>query len=353
VDPQDPHAGWMWIGDGWGCARVGASEKIACWGAGYPGAEGAIAPSTQSLPGLPCGPLCAHLVPGLKSTDLDGRSSTRDGGCSAELVQQENLKYRLTCKGALPMPDVDDITWVRLGSEKPPSGCGHRLRDGSIWCWGAAGSAYAALSQGAPTGRAKAVRVRFAQSPNPDAAVVDRSPRYDPVASDVSKTAGDPDRFHSAVESSWGPVCLVHRACPSPTTALPRCEASLRSISWSELEETASAIIGQTVAVRGALRVSQQIGCTAVFCGELRPCCNDCYAHFLLDSEGAISALSLDAFGMAERGPCTGDDSRLCCEHPAVGRYTIAVGVLEVHPPGCTEHCGYNLREPALCEVTP
>jgi hypothetical protein len=352
MDPQDPPAGWMWIGDGWGCARIDESEQIACWGTGYPAADGVAAANSPGLPGLPCGPLCARLVPRLKSTDLSGRSSTRDGGCSAQRIRRENLTFRLSCTGALPTPDVEDIAFVRQGSENPASGCGYRLRDASIWCWGAAGSAYAALSPSSSEGRAKAVRVRFAQSPNPDAAMIDFSTNYHPVPSDVDKTAGDPDRFHAAVESSWGPLCLLHRTCASSTTALPRCEASLRATTWSELSPTAGAMVGQTVTVRGALRVSPQVTCTAVLCGALRPCCNDCFARFVLESEGAKNPLWVDSF-FTGRWSCTGDDSRLCCEHPAVGQTIIAVGVLEAYPRWCTGHCLYSLREPALCEVAP
>src|SRR5262249_11211072 len=149
----------------------------------------------------------------------------------------------------VPTPELGDVVLVRVNrAGATPNACAFRRNDESIWCWGPF----------APR------RVNIFEPARPDAEIIDLTPLERPVPSDPRRTAGMPDEAHADLESSWDPACLIHRACPRPTTALPACPASLESFSWEFVRERADRYLGTTVHVRGSLRVSAAIGQTAV-----------------------------------------------------------------------------------------
>jgi hypothetical protein len=230
------------------------------------------------------------------------------------------------------------------GDGAAPSACALRWNDWSIWCWGAPGSPYAALSESSRS-PAPALRVHVSAPANSDAAVIDLLSTGGPSPSDPRRTAGMPDENHAEVEMSWSPDCLIHRACPRPTTAWPACSATLESVPWNLVREQADRYLGKTVHVSGSLRVWPAILKTATLCGGDR-CCNDSGTHFVLASPDWTKSLSLQV-GEEQGDPCVGDDSRLCCEHPATGQAVVATGVLQVE----RRWAGYAIVHADICEL--
>jgi hypothetical protein len=230
------------------------------------------------------------------------------------------------------------------GDGAAPSACALRYNDQSIWCWGAPGSPYAARSakSGSP---AAPLRVHVSAPANSDAAVIDLLSTGGTSPSDSRNAAGMPDESHAEVEMSWAPDCLIHRACARRTTAWPACSPTLESVPWNLLREQADRYLGKTVHVSGSLRVSPAIMKTAVFCGGDR-CCNDSGTHFVLASDDWTKSLSLQVWGK-DGDPCVGDDSRLCCDHPATGQAVVATGVLQVE----RRWNGYAIGHADICEL--
>jgi hypothetical protein len=302
----------------------------------------------QSLAGLSCWGRLQVARP-----DFGMRSSlTPEASCFAADPRSEPSEWKtaIRCSGNLPTPPLGGVAMVRVRTDgAATSACALRWNDRSIWCWGAPGSAYAALSakSGSP---AMPLRVHVSAPAHPDAAVIDLWPTGASPA-DPGKTAGVPDEAHADVERSWSPDCLIHRACPKPTTALPRCFATLQAVPWDELRRQTELYLGKTVSVSGSLRVSPAIGETAVGC-PADHCCNDSSTHFILASGNVAHSLSLRVRGK-DPDQCVGDDSRLCCEHPATGQLVVATGVLQVDPSRRWEPRGYTISRPDLCELVP
>jgi hypothetical protein len=133
--------------------------------------------------------------------------------------------------------------------------------------------------------------------------------------------------------------------------AWPACSPALESVPWDIVRREAEVHLGETVHVRGSLQVSPAIGQTAVFCGGDR-CCNDSESYFVLASDDPVNWLTLHVWGK-DGYPCVGDDSRLCCDHPATGRAIVATGVLEVDPRRFWGKKGYAISRPDICELAP
>jgi len=78
--------------------------------------------------------------------------------------------------------------------------------------------------------------------------------RQCPSLRDLS-TAGGAGKPEGPVRGgfSWADCCQLHRACPLPARALPRCRTGDETLSWSEVSALRSLPIGKVVSLRGPL----------------------------------------------------------------------------------------------------
>jgi hypothetical protein len=120
-------------------------------------------------------------------------------------------------------------------------------------------------------------------------------------------------------EGTWGPSCLIHRACRVTPKPIAPCAPGEDAEPWSALAGPAEHFTNPQVSIKGQLVMDGGFFSTAVACtkGE---CCNGTSASMAL--AGPPYDLKLVGLG------CGGDESRLCCSLLADGTLVIAKGRL-------------------------
>jgi hypothetical protein len=292
------------------------SEFAECWGAsrdGFFGTKGACDASLKTAwptqngsvaaPRAACSPTPVR-VPGLRIRHLAKASAGPRGLCINDPFGGA------TCVGAIKAPR--GVSSISVSSGDDASACG--VSAGSVVCWGAGYSPSRAPDQ--------KVSVQFEQAPKgPSVPVLDQ-------------------------KGSWDQGCMIHHACTRDVEAIPHCEPSKQAEAWVELAPQASERRGQLVSVRGNLTTGPgavtMAGCARtldkVDPDPSRVCCNYSGAPVILEAPKA--PLSLEWLD------CRGDDSRSCCNVPALGRDVVASGKLEWSDQGIP---GWVLRQPELC----
>ena len=314
-------------GDMFTCA-VSWKEGVSCWGASRDGLFGTAAACPPSL--LKAWPTRSGPVAAPKAT------------CSAQPVAVAGIappqtisigprgfcttvEKHVRCGGAIPTPatDVRDVT-VSPGDQA--SACG--ISGSDAVCWGAGYSP--ADNPSLP------VHVVLDRTPVSRAAVFDEPPRSGPSP--------------GAPSGAWDASCRIHFGCERATPPLSACAPSMKGEAWTQLAEKADALAGTKVSVRGPLTLtpvtrargwrgvpSASMVALSVQCGP-DECCN--YGPRPVVIGGSDDKLVL------EKLECVGDDSRTCCNAPAVGQPVIATGTLERARDG-----HWILRSPEVCAV--
>jgi hypothetical protein len=318
-----PTPSYLVAGDMFTCA-VSSDRVPRCWGGSRDGLFGDAAACPPALrsgwptrtgrvpaPAATCSPTPAA-VPGL--TSPTGWVTAGPRGICADAGGG-----RAHCAGAIPSPDgaVHDVA---VGAGDQPAACG--IAGADAVCWGAG---YSPPDRpGAPA------HVDADRTPVAGAAVLDSPPR-------------------DAAE--WASSCRIHFGCEHATPALPDCAPGASAQPWSDLVAQAPALVGTTVRVRGPLVVGLDPGqrgrgyrdlpggnvSMSVRCGPSE-CCNHRPLPIVIG--GAEAKLALAAL------ECTGDDSRACCNAPALGQTVIAVGALQRSRAG-----DWRLDAPQVCAV--
>jgi hypothetical protein len=287
-------------------------EGIACWGASRDGFFGsasacpsALRRAWPTLHGPVAAPRAACSAKPARIGKITDFHQDFVVGPRGLCVPQGNS---VVCFGGVRTPK-GNIFDVNLSPGADANACG--LRDGGVSCWGESYSPRSAPHQPVP--------IAFESiAPVPETAVIG---------------AVNPSQYSAG--------CLIRTGCnfgPPPT---PRCDPGLRASSWSELARSASASVGTTVTVRGAIGVGMMhktmVACTA---SDGIACCNRLGGSIVL---GGNPPLRLDGLY------CSGDDSQACCNAPAYGQTVVAIGKLEPADDPRGEKA-WKLVAPTLCE---
>lgn len=122
--------------------------------------------------------------------------------------------------------------------------------------------------------------------------------------------------------------CLADSGCPEPPP-LPKCGAEVAARPLEDVLRERNQLGDQTVAVKGPLRSSS--GCTEMACPADHRCCNHCSGRLYVGPEEpgeGYTSLPLYNDANPKAFECVGDDTRVCCGHPADGREVVARGKL-------------------------
>lgn len=124
-------------------------------------------------------------------------------------------------------------------------------------------------------------------------------------------------------QSPWDRRCMVRQACTIMPRTLHHCTANAKRDAQSHLDAPEHELVGRLVHVKGALTVASVQG----WLERCPPptCCSPTYAPIVVRTESELVELE----GLS----CGGDESRMCCNAPALGQAVIATGELTVGSP--------------------
>jgi hypothetical protein len=210
---------------------------------------------------------------------------------------------------------------VAVNAGNRANACG--IADSKVVCWGEGYSPNDNPSA--------AVVVNLGPPPFADAAVVD---------------------FAASEGTSWPEPYLIHRDCALPARPIPKCPAGTTGEPWSSPLARAPALVGQKVSVRDRLFVSPPTN------ADLHSFWADCSrrqpdpSHRTVACETEVQSTVLGEgepplFLTGTEATCVGDESRLCCESPALGQTVVATGVLGRNKGW---YKGWFLGGPTMCE---
>ena len=317
-----PPVSQLYAGDLFSCA-ASHPKGLVCWGASRDGLFGTEAACPAALhnawptrAGSVAAPraTCASKpvpVPAF-ATPADWFGVGPRGMCGI-------VDGRVRCAGAIPTP-AGDVRAPAVSRGDQPSACGIAGRDAV--CWGAG----------------------YSPPANPGAVVavqLDRPPVIRAAVLDVPAQPGTP----------WEASCKIHFGCDQSTPALPVCPRDAAAEPWAGLLGKAPSLVGTKVRARGPLALgwiprvpgfrgvpSHSGALIGQRCGPGQ-CCNQTPRPIVIG--GAEDALGLATF------QCAGDDSRVCCNAPALGQPVIASGTLEREG-----RSGWRLASPELCALS-
>ena len=274
-------------------------SHLQCWGASRDGLFGSVSACPAGLktrwptlsgpvpaPGLTCSPIPVE-VPGLPASS--NQFSVGPRGVCATRVGRRHSETR--CAGAIATPSLE----VRNIAAEPgdrASACGIAGRD--VVCWGDGYSP--------PDNPGLPIRITFDQSPLPHTSALDAAPPGD---------------------SPWPAACGIHYACEQAARPLAACAPGVAAQPWTDLQPKAATLVGKKVGVRSPLALSavdpHVAFRSAQNCGD-NVCCSTEDLPVIIG--GAYQDISLDGF------QCSGDESRHCCNVPALGQTVVAQGIL-------------------------
>jgi hypothetical protein len=286
--------GVLLAGDMFTCVAGYGDRQLRCWGASRDGLFGTAAACPPHLrtawptrsgevqaPRATCS-LTPVVVPGFSKTPGNPHyvSVGPRGICAVD-------SGHMRCAGAIPTPTAD-VREPQVNSGDEPSACG--ILGADSVCWGAGYSP--------PDAPGKPVTIVLDRSPNPTASVFDEP---------------------APAGATWDAACRIHSACSGAVAPIERCkDDAAPAEAWSALAEKAGALVGKTVRVRGPLVVGR-LGDEVETCAPGQ-CCTPRWRAITIG--GAAEELALSSLS------CWGDDSRKCCNAPALGQTVIATGVL-------------------------
>jgi len=275
-----------------------ADRHLQCWGAsrdGLFGTAGACPPALKtewptlsrhvSAPGATCSPTPVE-VSGLPTTIYQLSVGPR-GACASNWLKRRDTR----CVGAIATPSLE-VRNVAVEPGDRASACG--IADRDVVCWGDGYSP--------PENPGLPIRITLDPAPLPRTSALDASPPGD---------------------APWPAACGIHYACDQAARPLPACAPGLAAQPWIDLQPKAASLVGQRISVRGPLTLSAVD--PYVFIRSRQTCGDDVCC--MTDALPVIIGGASQDLGLAGL-ECLGDESRHCCNVPALGQTVVAQGIL-------------------------